>query len=252
MKRVLMKQMKNDNHLIKLALQIGDDWEIDKMLTANNSLEVWLAPATQRQWFGKKYYLCHDCGHKIELRYSNKSLRWQHIRLGSLEVSLNVNSEFKGTCPNCKASHNLLTWADVDNKITRPLQQQLEDAIPRIRSTEDTCKVMGVDTEAVKSVLKILNNKSKPQSELKSKPQEKLKSPSAKKNECWHKLLRGEIEITPESHPLKLLLRISKIQYEKATTEEDKCKSVKRLQDYFIKFKKRSSNELQQIMNQCH
>jgi transposase len=234
-----MKRMKNDNHLIKLALQIGDDWEIDEMLTADDSLEVWLAPTSKRQWFGKKYHLCHRCGHKIELRHSNKSLRWQHIKLASLAVSLNVKTEFKGDCPNCKTPHNLLTWADVNSKITHGLQQQLEDAIPRIRSTEDTCKVIGVDSEAVKSVLKILNIKSEP------------KNPFAEKNECWHKLLLGEIEIKPESHSLKLLLQISKIQYEKANTAEDKYKSVKRLQDYFIKFEKRSSNELQQIMNQC-
>lgn len=239
MKRALMKLMKNENHLIKLALQIGDDWEIDEMLTANDSLEVWLAPTSKRQWFGKKYHLCHSCGHKIELRHSNKNLRWQHIKLGSLAVFLNVKTEFKGSCPNCEAPHNLLTWADVNSKITHPLQQQLEDIIPYMRSTKDACKVIGVDPETVKSVLKALTVTSAPQNFF------------AKNSECWHKLLRGEIEIKPKSHPLKLLLRISKIQYEKAKTAEDKYKSVKRLQDYFIKFKKRSSDELQQILNQC-
>jgi hypothetical protein len=239
MQRVPMKLMKNENHLIKLALKIGDDWEIDEILTAKDSLEVWLAPTSKRQWFGTKYHLCHTCGYKIKLRNSNKNLRWQHISLGSLAVSLHVKTEFKLSCPKCKTPHNLLTWADVNSKITHPLQRQLEDAIPRMRTTKDTCKVMGVDPEAVKSVLQILKVKSAP------------KNPFAQDSECWHKLLRGEIEINPKSHPLKLLLRISKIQYKKAKTVENKDKSIKRLQDYFIKFKKRSSNELQQIMSQC-
>ena len=239
MKRAFMKLMKNDNDLIKLALKIGDGWDIDKMLTVDDSLEVWLAPTSKRQWFGKKYYLCPTSGHKIELRDLDKNLHWQHINLGSLAVSLHVKTEFELSCPQCNTQHNLLTWADVNSKITHSLQQQLEDTIPRMRTSEDTCKVIGVDPEAVESVLKILKTKSTSKKSFKNN------------NECWYKLLSGEIEIQPKSHSLKLLLRISKIQYQKAETAEAKYKSVKRLQDYFIKFKKRSSNELQQIMNQC-
>jgi len=244
MKRVFMKPMKNENHLIKLALQISDGWEIDEMLTANDTLEVWLVPVSKRQCLGKKYHLCHTCDHKIELRNSKKSIRWQHINLGSLAVSLNIKTEFKLSCPKCKTPHNLLTWADVNSKITHPLQHQLEDAIPRMRTSKDTCKVIAVDPDTVRAVQTILKIKSAP---TKSVP----KNPFAENSECWHKLLRGEIEIKPKSHPLKLLLQISKIQYGNAKTPEDKYKSIKRLQDYFMKFKKRSSNELQQIMHQC-
>lgn len=235
----LMKLMKNENPLIKLALQIGDDWEVNEILTTNGSLEVWLAPTSKRQWFGKKYHSCHNCEHKIQFSPLDKSLRWQHISLGSMAVYLNVKTAFKLSCPSCDMSHNLLTWADANSKITHPLQQQLEDAIPCMRTTKDIGKVIGVDPEVVKNVLKSLKEKSV------------LKNPFAENGECWHKLLKGEIEIKPTSHPLKLLLKMSKIQYKKAKTEEDKDKSVKRLQDYFIKFKKRSNNELQQIISQC-
>ncbi|MBU0499579.1 MAG: hypothetical protein KJ558_08535 [Gammaproteobacteria bacterium] len=246
----------DNKDLLKAALKIGADWDIDwhEVQHGKQRLDLWLVPAGSRGWFGGRRWKCGNCGHNIRLRDADRRKRWRHLNIGTLASYLNVGVECEFDCPECGSSHNLVSWAEPGADLTREMEQRVANAICRLPDISDVCQILGVGIDEALTVQQKLGLKP---GNAGAEAPARTKTPSAMDEDAswlpgddhpaWTRVIDGSLALKTDALPLQFMLNRLRLQHDPNAPPEKRHAQARQLRAYFTKYRHQSTNELRQI-----